>query len=432
MRHSNFDALAVTPLRTDALAIVETGYTAIDIGSAITQRLRIENDALHVDDAAYPIGGRRVFFIGIGKCAFVAAEAVEKLLGDQLTAGIALDVSADVESRVQSIETYVGTHPLPSTANERASARIVNLLSACREDDFVLMLISGGGSTLLCLPEAPMTYLDEGKLFTDLSAKGATIQEMNTVRKHTSRARGGWLAQAAHPAQVVSLIVSDVPGNDIEFISSGPSVRDTSTVADAREVLVRYAIPTLATLTLLETPKDAKYFEHVTNTLFLTNSHALEAMRTEAERRGYTATIMNDHVSGEAHRVGRGIVQTLHSTAPKTVLLYAGETTVSLDESPLMPRGTGGRNQEMALAALPEVHDDELFLPFASDGHDNTDHAGAIADTLTRAHGEAQHLSVEDSLSSHNSYDFFTTTGDALVTGYTGSNVSDIIIAIKN
>lgn len=431
MKHAilqNFDALATTDLRKDALYIAEAGYAAIDTGAALEQRLHITDDILHIDGAAYPIVGRRVFFVGIGKCAFVAAEAIEKIFGERLTGGIALDVSADIQNRVQRIETFVGTHPLPSHENERASKRIVEMLSACHEGDFVLMLVSGGGSTLLCLSDAPMTCHDESALFTELSAKGATIQEMNTVRKHTSLARGGWLAKAAYPAQVVSLIVSDVPGNPIEFICSGPSVQDDSTVADARDVLTRYAVLAPENMRLLETPKDPTYFEHVTNTLFLTNQHALTAMKSEAERRGYIATIVNDHVTGEAHSLGRGIVQSLRNAAPHTALLYAGESVVKLD----MAGGNGGRNQEMALAALPEIHEDELLLPFASDGHDNTDHAGAIADTLTREHSEEHHLSVEDALSSHNSYDFFTTTGDALITGYTGSNVSDIIIAIKN
>jgi glycerate-2-kinase len=290
------------------------------------------------------------------------------------------------------------------------------------------MLISGGGSTLICLPKKPMTCADEGTLWSALSAQGASIQDINTVRKHTSPLRGGGLAQAAYPAEVISLIISDVPGNDIGYIASGPTVRDTSTIDDAQAVLARYNIEPRAEYTFTETPKDQKYFERVTNTLFLSNQDALIAIKSEAERRGYTATIMSDHFSGEAREVGLGIIQQLHDAAPHTVLLYGGEATVKLGNT----HGNGGRNQEMALAVLTDLHDDELLLPIASDGHDNSDHAGAIADTTTREHAALKHISIEDCFAAHNSYDFFTVTGDALITGYTGSNVSDIIIAIKN
>ncbi|MHB8913700.1 MAG: glycerate kinase type-2 family protein [Minisyncoccota bacterium] len=443
----NSRELSLTPLRHDALAIAEAGYAAIDVGAALERKLRIEDDELRVGDAAYLLAGRRIFFIGIGKCAVAASEAVEKLLGDRLTAGIALDVSdASTEGRppLRKIETFVGTHPLPSEANERASQHIVELLSGCREDDLVLMLISGGGSTLLCLPPEATTYEDEGSLFTELTAQGASIQELNTVRKHLSLVRGGGLAKAAYPAEVLSLIVSDVPGNDIEYISSGPTVQDTSTVEDARAVLAAYGIQSNILQALMETPKEPTYFERVTNVLFLTNQDALVAMKAVAEQRGYATTIVTDHFSGEASEVAHRIVEQLHDAAPKTALLYAGESTVTFEHaagkeasahSALTegkPPIRGGRNQEMALAVLRDVRDDELFLPFDSDGQDNTNHAGAIADATTLAHADAHGVSIEESLTAHRSYDFFATTGDALQTGYTGSNVSDIIIAIKN
>lgn len=423
----NFEALAIHELRRDALVIAEAGYAAIHVGTAIRDKVRIGDGELHIDGKRYPIAGRRVFFVGVGKCAFAAAGAVEKLFGDKLTGGIALDVSPIKQHGLTKIETYIGTHPLPTEVNERASKRIIEFLSGRREDDLIIMLVSGGGSTLLCLHDAPMTCLDESVLFEELSARGAPIQDINTVRKHISRARGGWLAATAYPAEIISLIVSDVPGNDMEYIASGPTVLDSSTAADARTILAQYDISSLTNTELIETPKERKYFERVTNVLFLSNEDALSAMRDEAVRCGYAATIMDDRFAGEARDIGRAIVEKLHASTPKTALLYAGESTVTLGTH----AGKGGRNQEMALAALRDIRDGELILPFASDGRDNTDHAGAIVDETTRAHAHAQNVLIEEYLDSHRAYDFFTATGDALVTGYTGSNVSDLIIALK-
>lgn len=424
----NFESLAENELRLDALAIAEAGYAAINVGAALIRKLHIENGELHINDARYRLESRRVFFIGVGKCAIAAAETVERLLGEHLAGGIALDVAPSEHPALTKIETIIGTHPLPSAANEDATKRIISLLSGCTEEDLVIMLISGGGSTLLCLTEAPMTCADESVLFTSLTARGASIQEINTVRKHTSYARGGGLAQAAFPAEVISLIVSDVPDNDIGFIASGPTVRDTSTIADARAILKRYDILPSEEFEFLETPKDQKYFDQVDTILFLTNQDALFAMKEEAGQRGYAATIMDDRVQGESAQIGRALVETLHSTPPKSVLLYAGESTVTTGGH----SGAGGRNQEMALSALESIRPGELLLPLASDGHDNTDHAGAIADATTRAHADARNLSIKEHLDAHCSYDFFKASGDAVSTGYTGSNVSDFIIAIKD
>ncbi|MBU6214527.1 DUF4147 domain-containing protein [Patescibacteria group bacterium] len=425
-RIRNFTELAATPLRANALAIAEAGYGAVNVGAALARDLRVENGALRVGEKEYALTNRRVYFVGIGKCAFAAAQAIEKILGDSLTAGIAFGIG-DMPERSASIEFHSGTHPLPSAVNVAAANRLLTLLSGREETDLVLMLISGGGSTLLCAPHDPMTCVDESALFHTLTDHGASIQELNTVRKHISRARGGGLAVASYPAEVVSLIVSDVPGDDIEYISSGPTLLDSSTVADARAVLEKYGVPTIAPLTLVETEKEQKYFDRVTNLLFLTNKNALAAMQTEAAARGYAAEIVDDKIEGEAREVGRTIAERLHAAESKTAFLYAGETTVTVGGV----GGAGGRNQEMALAALADIAEGELILACASDGHDNTDHAGAIGDAVTRTHAHEQNLSIPEYLAAHRSYDFFAATGDALITGYTGSNVSDFIIALK-
>ncbi len=425
-RIQNFEALATTPLRLDALAVAEAGYAAIDVGAAFERSVTLSGDTLTVLGTSYQIAGRQIYFVGVGKCAFAAALAAESVLGDSLTSGVALDVSL-IEGRTPAkIETYIGTHPLPSETNERASKRILEFLRGRTESDLVLMLISGGGSTLLCAHDAPMTCTDESLLWSELTAHGATIQEINTVRKHTSRLRGGGLAAAAQPAEVIALVVSDVPGNDLATIASSPTVLDTSTVADAEAVLAHYGINAGNAL-FSETPKDPAIFSRATTRLMLSNDDALAAMEREASSRGYAVTVEGDHLTGEAREVGHDLVEALRRAPAKSALLYAGETTVTLAGV----HGDGGRNQELALAALNEVAGDELVLPFASDGRDNTDVAGAIADATTRAHAFAANAAIEEHLAAHRSFDFFKTTGDALTTGYTGSNISDLIITLK-
>lgn len=426
-RIQNFEMLATNDLRRDALAIAEAGYAAVDVGAALAHTLRIEGKTLCLGDTTYPLAGRRVYFVGVGKCANTAAQAVEQILGDQLTGGIALDVSTIEEGTLTKIEALIGTHPLPSEVNVQATKRIMEFLSDLHENDLVIMLISGGGSTLLCLHGSSMTCLDESVLFADLTGKGASIQEINIVRKHISRARGGALAAAAYPAEVVSLIVSDVPGNNIEFISSGPTVLDSSTVDDARAVINKYGIVASENIEFIETPKEEKYFKRINNVLLLSNKNALSAMKDEAVCLGYSVTVEYDDFAGEASEIGRKIVEKLHTSAAKSALVYAGESTVAFGKN----SGIGGRNQEMALSVLEYLNEGELILPFASDGRDNTDHAGAIADAVTLEHTREKNLSVEEHLSAHSSYDFFKFSGDALITGYTGSNVSDLIIALK-
>ncbi|MDO8566794.1 MAG: glycerate-2-kinase family protein, partial [bacterium] len=235
----NFDLLATNAMRHDALKIAEAGYEAIRTDAVIKSKVRVSGDELHIGESVYPLVGRGVYFVGVGKCAIAAARAIGELLGDTLTGGVALDVSAGEQSghTNKKIEVYIGTHPLPSEVNVRATKRIMEFLAGRIESDLVIMVVSGGGSTLLCLPEASMTCLDEGTLFTELTERGASIQEINVVRKHISRARGGALAVAAYPAEVVSLIASDVPDNDIGLIASGPTVLDASTIDDAKTIL---------------------------------------------------------------------------------------------------------------------------------------------------------------------------------------------------
>jgi len=427
---SNFDDLALSPLRDSALRIVEAGLAAINTKKVLKDTLSFEEGILKVrGDPCATQNPERIFFIGVGKCAVDAALAVEEILGNRLSGGVALDVFVPEEKSagLRTIEYCAGTHPLPSPANIAGAARIVHILGDLTEKDIALILVSGGGSTLLCKPPSGLTSIDEADVFKKLTRSGASIQDINTVRKHLSELRGGGLARAAYPAEVVSLIISDVPGNDLSFVASGPTVRDETTVDDARSVLLRFGVAGGETAPLLETPKEDKYFTRVRNVLLVDNVRALRAMEDEAMHLGFSASIVTSRMTGHAKETGEEIIKTLHGVSSKSALLWGGETTVTLGEK----GGDGGRNQEMAIAMLPFVKEGEIVIPFASDGRDNCEAAGGICDRLTVSHARSGAVSIEESLRAHLSYTFFKNTGDLVMTGETGSNVSDLIVALK-
>ncbi|MCR4325394.1 MAG: DUF4147 domain-containing protein [Patescibacteria group bacterium] len=423
----NADSLATTTLRSDALDIIEAGYEAINTKSAIARKVRLDGDILVANDIRVSVHGRRIFFVGVGKCAAAAAEALEGILGERITGGIALDVAMPPLCKTERIECILGTHPAPSEINESGTKRIMEMLSVLEEGDLAIILVSGGGSTLLCSPTGALTCTSEKTLLGELFRRGATIQEINTLRKHISHARGGGLAKAAYPAEVLGLVISDVPGHDLSFIASGPTVRDETTVADAAAMVKAHGLSGISESDLIETPNDEKYFARVHNTLLISNRDALEAMKRMASERGYSAEIVTDELTGEARDAAREVLARLRSASAKSAHLYGGETTVAVGSYD----GIGGRCQEFALALVDDVAEGEVVVPFASDGRDNSAAAGAIADTVSASHAVKLGISAGVYLQKHRSYDFFRATGDALETGYTGSNVSDLIVALK-
>lgn len=422
----NFDALARGNLRKAALEIAEAGLWAIDTAKVVKGGIRLKDNTLVVGERTIPLSLEgRLLVVGIGKCALQACGALEEVLRDRITDGIVLDVR---EGRLRKLKTYAGDHPFPTERNRKANQAIIELLKNANESDAVLFVVSGGGSTLLCNPHHA-TCEDEAQLVRYLFKAGATIQELNTIRKHLSIARGGFLAQYAYPARVISLIFSDVPGNDMEFIASGPTIKDSTSKEDAKAILRKYEVPEksgIASLELLETPKDDKYFEKVENILFVSNQTALEAMMQKAKEPGFAATIRTATLAGEAKDVAETILRELRSAAPHSALLYGGETTVTIRRP-----GKGGRNLELALSGLRFIQEGELLMSLASDGRDNTDFAGGICDMITREKADQKKLDVASYLEENHSYQFFSDVGEFVLTGSTGSNVSDLIIAIK-
>lgn len=371
-----------------------------------------------------PFGLRPHFFVGMGKCAVDAALVFEDILGDRITDGIVIDVK---EGNFKKLRSFIGTHPFPSDYNVSVTKKIVHMLSGITERDLVLVVVSGGGSALLCIPhEMNCSRIQE--ITMALWKGGATISEVNTVRKHISDIAGGQLAEIMYPATVVSFIFSDVPGDDMSVVASGPTVRDVTTVLDAEHILAKYDVLTQCQFPdcqVSETPKDKKYFKKVTNILIVTNKIALLAMEARAKALEYHAEIRDTALEGIAADLGAAF-----TTLPiprGSCYLYGGETTVRITKNSL----EGGRNQELALGAVASIPHHMVIVAAASDGWDNTSVAGAIVDAGDRERAKNAHLDPNTYLRINNSYHFWKTNGGAIITGRTGINVADFYLILS-
>lgn len=431
MKITNFDALSTTPLRSAALKIAEAGLQAVDTKTVIKKSVSFRNGRLSVLGRDFNLSAAgKLIVIAVGKCAIDASMELQNILGDAITGGAVLDVRENNLCRFEKIECLVGSHPIPSEANVDATQKILEKLSGLTQNDLVLFVISGGGSTLLCLPEAGKTCVDEKLIVEELLKSGATIQEINTIRKHMSLARGGFLAKEAFPAQAVSLIFSDVPGNDLGFVASGPTMKDQTTIAEADRIMAKYNVLRTCGIEhcgLIETPKDDKYFSNVYNVVVASNDLALEAMAQKAVEQAFKVQIKSAALTGEAKIVGKQISAEINRAPSGSVYLYGGETTVKV-----IGLGRGGRNQELVLGSLVGLTTDTSVISIASDGKDNGPYAGAIADTETAKKASIRNLSPDKFLAENDSSNFFEQTQDLIITNDTGSNVSDLIIAIKN
>jgi glycerate-2-kinase len=383
----------------------------------------------------------RVVVIGAGKSASVMAAAVEAAWPEVALSGLVVTRYGHAVP-TQRIETVEASHPVPDAAGAAAAARILALVQGLTPDDMVLALISGGGSALLALPAAGLTLDDKQAVNRALLASGATIHEMNCVRRHLSAIKGGRLAAAAFPAQVVTLAISDVPGDDPTVIASGPTVPDPSSFAEARAILARYGaeVPEAVTAHLAaaadETTKPGDpRLARTDFRMIATPQMALEAVAAEARAIGLPALLLGDALEGEAATVGTvlaGIARSVrahgHPQRAPCLLLSGGETTVTI--RPGTPKGgRGGRNSECLLGlALALAGEEGIWtLMGDTDGIDGSEeNAGAIAtpDTISRALTVG--IDPRLSLSSHDSYGLFATLGDTIVTGPTLTNVNDL------
>ena len=413
---TNSEQLNTNALRADALLIAEAAYNAIDSDAVIRSRLVLTGSSLSVQGKTYDLSAfSRIKILGFGKASCKAVETLESLLKERISEGVAIDIRAGT-CDIVSVEK--GTHPRPSAENVVATEKIVNMAKEKSANELYIVVVSGGGSSLLCWP------MDEceqgGRLYDDFARVGGTIDEMNLVRKHISQVKGGGLAALLYPATVIGLIFCDVPGDYFAYVASGPTYYDESTVADAQAVLDTYG---LTGYTLNETPKDKKLFEKVCNVEVISNTAALDAMAAEAHRLGYKPVNVGKSIYEHPAKL---LERMYRESGANTAVIAGGEPSFAISR-----KGKGGRCQYVALEALKNIKEGEILLAFASDGRDNSDSAGAIADRETLAKSKAKNFSIDESLQSLNTYDFLEATGDMLYTGATDANVSDLFLLLK-
>jgi len=430
--------------REPALAILSAALEAVDPANAIKRQASLSDDTLHIGQRTYDLTHyRNIYVIGGGKAGGSMAQAVEEILGQRVTAGL-VNVKYGYGAETEIAHLNEAGHPIPDAAGMAGTRQMAELARQATDEDLVLCLISGGGSALMTLPAEGITLADVKSLTDALLRCGATINEINAVRKHLSQIKGGNLARLAYPAEIVSLILSDVVGSPLDVIASGPTVPDPTTFADACGVIEKYGLldelpnPIVERLwqgaegLIPETPKvGAEAFTRTHNLIIASNEVAAEAATTKAKELGFNALLLSTFVEGEAREVARVFAaiarEILHSGRPlprPACVVAGGETTVTI-----RGKGLGGRNQEMALSAALEIAglEEVMIVPLASDGTDGpTDAAGAIADGSTLRRAQAAGLSAAQYLADNDSYHFFQQLGDLLVTGPTNTNVNDL------
>lgn len=415
----NSQQLSLTPERKILLEIVEAGLYSIQPEANFKKTVKLEGETLTILDTSYNLSSfEHVYLIGFGKGSARNSKLIEDLLGDKLTEGYVMDTKGEDFKKIQFTK---GTHPIISQQNVDFTFNLMDKFSSMAERDLVIVVVCGGGSAMF---EHPHSVSLEQKIEIEkaLLKSGASIIEMNKIRQHLSDVKGGGLAQILYPATIATLIYSDVPGNDISYIASGPTVKNLSTIADAMALVQKFQIPNVHQDMFINNPDDDKYFEKVTNIIVLSNLTALNAMKAKAEEKGLKAEIVSDRFESEA----RDAYKKLKSELQTGIILAGGETTVTVHGN-----GKGGRNQEAALGSLADLGDNEIFVSIDSDGWDNSEHAGAIADDLTKKHASDNNLNIAEFLDGNSSFDFFERTGDAIITDRLPSNVADILLLWK-
>lgn len=415
----NFDELAVTKERTDILTIIESAYEAIDTTTIIDQNLKLVDNILTIKNHNFNLNDfERIYLLGFGKTSSVAISAIENILGNKITGGIVMDKKI---GECRYVKQYICTHPKPSLDNILPSEELAQLAQGLNEKDLAIIVVSGGGSSMLCWPKSEC---EQGILLYDEFLKsGGDITELNTVRKHLSLLKGGGLAKLLYPATVASLIFCDVPGDKFEEVASGPTYKDTSFVKDAVTILSKYNIP--FDLNFNETPKEDIYFEKVHNIPLVTNSHALIGMEKKARELGYDVY----NIGAELYQESKIIIEKLLQNAKThSVVIGAGEPSVIVKGT----KGIGGRCENLSIESLSIIGPNDILSSFASDGIDNlSKSAGAIADQITLEKANKNNLSIEKNINDNTTDEFFSQTKDQIITGETGSNVSDLMILLR-
>jgi len=417
----NFDDLATTNLRKNALTIALSAYKAIDTREVIKKNLKIENNILSVGNKSFILKDyERLFVLGFGKVSCKAVQTIEDILEGHITGGVVIDKNVGV---CKVVKVYQGTHPKPNVKNVEFSEQITSIAKDAGERDLVIVVVSGGGSSLLCWP---LSECDQGNsLYNKFLNSGGSIDELNTVRKHLSLVKGGGLAKILYPANVISLVFSDVPGNVFEDVASGPTYFDNSTVEDAKNILNKYNI--MDTFTLNETPKERMYFEKIYNFPIVSNLDALKAMSKCAKDLGYEPKLAPDNIYSDTEHA-LSMMQSL--SGKKVAVIGGGELSVKVKEG---GKGIGGRNEFAGAVAIEKINEGELFMSFASDGIDNLSEAGGVLiDDQVKTIIKEKNINVESYKKNNDEDSMFKLIGNQIITGPTSSNVSDLFILIKD
>lgn len=436
-------------LKRCAKDIFKHALRAIEPARLIRENVMLDGQTLKVAGRKYNLQNTgHIFLIAVGKAAAPMAQALEDILGDRLDTGIVV-VKCGYELSFKKLKVIEAGHPVPDGKSIEAADAVLKLASGAGKGDLVFFLLSGGGSALLCgLPE-DVTIRDIKSLTRLLLSSGADIHEVNTVRKHVSTVNGGRLAKAVYPAYIINLIISDVVGNQLDMIASGPTLPNETTFEDAVDVLNKYNLTKKVPRSVFRylergvkgkagggPGKSDPCFKRCHTLLLGSNALALEAAERRAKALGFNSAILSSSITGETRVVAGVLVAVAKEVSgsgrpvPRPACILAGgETTVTLNG-----RGMGGRNQEFALAAAIEMEgcSNMVVLSGGTDGTDGpTDADGAVVDTNTcRRAKEKFRLDAADYLRRNDSYHFFQKAGGHLITGPTRTNVMDIMMAV--
>ena len=428
--------------RDAAAAIWRAALAAGDVGPLVRRHLTIVGSALTAAGVTLDLNRLdRILVLGVGKAGAAMARAVEEILGERVSEGFVV-VKDGYRLPTARIDVAEAGHPVPDARGLEAADRLLALASSASERDLVLVLVSGGGSALTPAPAEPITLAEKQAVTRLLLEAGATIGELNAVRKHLSRFKGGLLARAARPATVVTLALSDVIGDPLDVIASGPTAPDASTYGDALEVLearrVIDRVPRAVVERLRagargeieETPKPGdRLFARVRNLVIGNNALVVEAAAAAAERLGYKPYVLTRALQGEARKVGRELVERARLLPGPVCMIAGGETTVTVRGN-----GRGGRCQEAVLAAALALKADEdlVVLAAGTDGTDGpTDAAGGLVDAGTLERGRAGGQDAERALADNDAHTFLGAAGDRIVTGPTNTNLLDLYLVVR-
>jgi glycerate-2-kinase len=432
-----------------ALKSLEYALNAVDPKQIIKSKVLLKNSTLHVNNK-YVFDLKKfknVYVVGGGKASGSMAEALEQVLSGLIKEGW-VNIPYGSKHKTDIIKLHEASHPIPDDSGVKGTRQMLEIAEKAGKEDLIICLISGGGSSLMPLPRGEITIADKREITDALLKCGATINEINTVRKHISDFKGGWLAKKACPATILNLILSDVVGDPLDFIASGPTVPDSTTFSDAVKVLKKYGLWEKAPASIRkalsegergkipETPKaNDEAFKKVFNVVIGNNRLATQTAQNCLKSEELNTLLLTSTLEGEARHVGTMLASIAYEVSasgnpiPKPAAIIAGgETTVTISG-----KGKGGRNQEIALAAALKMDgmDSTVLASISTDGIDGpTDAAGAIADGKTLKRAVKKGLAPEEFLAENDSYNFFSKIQDLIFTGPTGTNVNDISIVI--